>query len=186
MVITEFGATMTDGRNYDVPSATDTFVPFLRGVAAEARAEGLGTVYWPGVRIADPYRLQEIGGSGTSLTLSTTNASGRDQLRYSWGLDGGSNVTLTHYRVTNRNSGRVMDLVSASLSDNAEVKQYAWNGGTNQRWAFEDLGNGYLRIVNQNSGKCLDVASASTADGGDIEQYTCNGGGNQQWTRTAS
>jgi len=186
VLITEFGAPMTDGRDYDSPSATDSFVAFIRGTAAEARAEGLGTVYWPGVRIADPYRLQEIGGSGTSLTLSTTNASGRDQLRYSWGLDGGGNVTLTHYRVTNRNSGKVMDLVGASLSNSAEVKQYAWNGGLNQKWAFEDLGTGYFRIVNQNSGKCLDVASASTADGANIIQYTCGGGTNQQWQWTAT
>ncbi|WP_030436890.1 RICIN domain-containing protein [Actinoplanes subtropicus] len=186
VLITEFGAPMTDGRNYDSPSATDSFVAFIRGTAAEARAEGLGTVYWPGVRIADPYRLQEIGGSGTSLTLSTTNASGRDQLRYSWGLDGGGNVPLTHYQVTNRNSGKVMDAVGASTADSVEIKQYAWNGGLNQKWAFEDLGTGYLRIVNQNSGKCLDVASASTADGANIIQYTCGSGTNQQWQWTAT
>jgi endoglucanase len=50
------------------------------------RAEGLGTVYWPGVRPNDTYRLQNINGSGTNISLSTTNASGRDQLRSSWGL----------------------------------------------------------------------------------------------------
>jgi len=186
VLITEFGAPMTDGRNYDAPSATDSFVAFIRGTAAEARAEGLGTVYWPGVRIADPYRLQEIGGSGTSLTLSTTNASGRDQLRYSWGLDGGGNVPLTHYRVTNRNSGKVMDAVGASTADNVEIKQYAWNGGGNQKWEFQDAGGGYFRIVNQNSGKCLDVASASSADGANIIQYSCGSGTNQQWQWTAT
>jgi ricin-type beta-trefoil lectin protein/cellulase (glycosyl hydrolase family 5) len=186
VLITEFGAPMTDGRNYDAPTTSDSFVAFIRGTAAEARAEGLGTVYWPGVRIADPYRLQEIGGSGTSLTLSTTNASGRDQLRYSWGLDGGGNTALAHYRVTNRTSGKVMDLVSASLANSAEVKQYTYNGGLNQKWAFEDLGTGYVRVVNQNSGKCLDVASASTADGANVIQYACGGGTNQQWQWTAT
>jgi hypothetical protein len=186
VLITEFGATMTDGRNYNQPNATDNFIPFIRGVAAEARAEGLGTVYWPGVRINDPYRLQEIGGSGTSLTLSTTNASGADQLRYSWGQNGGGNVPTTHYRVTGRGSGKVLDLVGASLADSAEVKQYTANGGLNQKWAFEDLGNGYLRVVNQNSGKCLDVASASTADGANIIQYACGSGTNQQWQWVAT
>jgi hypothetical protein len=181
VIVTEWGAPMTDGRNYDVPSATDSFVAFIRGTAAEARAEGLGTVYWPGVRVADPYRLQEITGSGTSLGLSTTNASGRDQLRYSWGLDGGGNTTLVHYRVTGRGSGKVLDVVSQSTADNAEIKQYTWNGGTNQQWAFEAVGGGYYRIVNQFSGKCLDVAAASTADGANIIQYACNGTTNQQW-----
>jgi endoglucanase len=186
VLITEFGATMTDGRNYNAPSTTNDFVAFIRGVAAEARAEGLGTVYWPGVRIADPYRLQEINGSGTALTLTTTNNSGRDQLRYSWGLDVSGNTLLTHYRVTNRNSGRAMDLVGSSIADGAEVKQYTWNSGANQKWSFEDLGNGYLRVVNQFSGKCLDVASASTADGANVIQYTCGSGTNQQWSWVAS
>ncbi|MEO3820281.1 RICIN domain-containing protein [Plantactinospora sp. B24E8] len=87
----------------------------------------------------------------------------------------------TYHRITNRNSGRVMDVVSSSTANNAEVKQYAWNGGGNQRWEFQDAGGGYLRLVNQNSGKCLDVASASTADGANIIQYTCGSGTNQQW-----
>ncbi|KUL27894.1 RICIN domain-containing protein [Actinoplanes awajinensis] len=186
VLITEFGATMTDGRNYNAVSSSDKFVPFLRGVAAEARAEGLGTVYWPGIRIADPYRLQEISGSGTALTLTTTNASGRDQLRYSWGLDGGGNALLAHYRVTNRNSGKVMDVVGSSIAESAEVKQYTWNGGANQKWAFEDVGSGYVRVVNQFSGKCLDVASASTADGANVVQYTCGTGTNQQWSWVAT
>jgi hypothetical protein len=86
VLVTEWGAPMTDGRNYNATSTTDSFVAFIRGTAAEARAEGLGTVYWPGVRPNDPYRLQNINGSGTTITLSTTSTSGRDQLRYSWGL----------------------------------------------------------------------------------------------------
>jgi Ricin-type beta-trefoil lectin domain/Cellulase (glycosyl hydrolase family 5) len=186
VLITEFGAPMTDGRDYDHPTASDSFVAFIRGTAAEARAEGLGTVYWPGVRIADPYRLQEVSGSGTNLSVSTTSASGRDQLRYSWGLSGGANVTTTHYQVTSRNSGKVVDVVGSSTANGAEVKQYTYNGGGNQKWAFEDLGNGYVRIVNQYSGKCLDVSGVSTADGANIIQYTCNGGSNQQWQMQTS
>ncbi|MEU4240042.1 RICIN domain-containing protein [Actinoplanes sp. NPDC026619] len=92
----------------------------------------------------------------------------------------------TYYRVTNRNSGKVMDAVSASTANNAEIKQYAWNGGGNQKWEFQDAGSGYFRIVNQNSGKCLDVANSSTADGANIIQYTCGTGTNQQWQWTAT
>ncbi len=92
-----------------------------------------------------------------------------------------SGVAPTYYRVTNRNSGKVMDVVSNSTANSAEVKQYTWNSGGNQRWQFEDAGGGYFRIVNQNSGKCLDVASGSTANGANIIQYTCGSGTNQQW-----
>nr|WP_309148194.1 RICIN domain-containing protein [Micromonospora endophytica] len=89
--------------------------------------------------------------------------------------------TPAYHRIANRNSGRVMDVVSNSTANNAEVKQYGWNGGGNQRWEFQDAGGGYFRIVNLNSGKCLDVASGSTADGANIIQYTCGSGPNQQW-----
>ena len=181
VIVTEWGAPMTDGKNYNAPTTSDSFVAFIRGTAAEARAEGLGTVYWPGVRINDAYRLQTINGSGTALTLSTTSASGRDQLRYSWGLDGGGNAVTPHYRLTSVASGKVADVIGSSIADNAEVKQYTWNGGGNQQWAFENLGTGYYRIVNHYSGKCLNVASASTADGANIIQYGCGGGTNEQW-----
>ncbi|WP_456238644.1 RICIN domain-containing protein [Plantactinospora sonchi] len=92
----------------------------------------------------------------------------------------------TYHRVTARHSGRVMDVVSSSTANSAEVKQYAWNGGGNQKWEFQDAGGGYVRLVNQNSGKCLDVASASTADGANVIQYTCGGGTNQQWQWAAT
>jgi hypothetical protein len=90
-------------------------------------------------------------------------------------------VAPTVYRVTNSNSGKVMDVVSNSTANSAEIKQYPWNGGGNQKWTFQDAGGGYLRIVNSNSGKCLDVASGSTADAANIIQYTCGTGTNQQW-----
>ncbi|MDP4501697.1 RICIN domain-containing protein [Nonomuraea turcica] len=90
------------------------------------------------------------------------------------------------YRITARHSGKVMDVVSASTANNAEVKQYPWNGGGNQKWQFQDVGGGYHRLVSQNSGKCLDVAGGSTADGANVIQYTCGGGTNQQWQWVAT
>ncbi|GGN49898.1 hypothetical protein FHR83_008900 [Actinoplanes campanulatus] len=92
----------------------------------------------------------------------------------------------TYYRITNRNSGKVMDVVSASMANSAEIKQYTWNSGGNQRFEFRDAGNGYFQIVAQHSGKCLDVASSSTADGANIIQYTCGTGTNQQWQWAAT
>jgi hypothetical protein len=182
VIMTEWGSQMTDGRNYNVPSS-DVQVTFVRGVAAEARALQIGSVYWPGVRINDTYSLQQLNGSGSNLSVTTTNQSGKDQLRYSWGLN--DNIPtpppVTQYRVTNRNSGKVMDVIGQSTANNAEIKQWTANSGTNQQWAFEDAGGGYFRVINRNSGKCLDVASASTADAGNIIQFTCGTGTNQQW-----
>ncbi|MDG4797083.1 RICIN domain-containing protein [Micromonospora sp. WMMD1082] len=109
--------------------------------------------------------------------LSSVNCSG---CRHGTVLAVSSGVA-EQYRVTARHSGRVLDVIGASTANGAEIKQWGWNGGGNQRWTFEDAGGGYFRIVNQNSGKCLDVASASTADRANIVQYTCSGATHQQW-----
>jgi len=191
VIITEWGAEMTNGKNYEVPSS-DQFISFIRAVSAGARQNGLGSVYWPGVRINDTYSLFGLGGSGTNLTVSITNQSGKKLLQYSWGMT--VSITnppvpppaLTYYRINNVNSGKVMDVVGQSTANSAEVKQYTWNNGGNQKWAFQDAGGGYFRLINQNSGKCLDVASASTANGANIIQYTCGTGTNQQWQWVAS
>ncbi len=87
----------------------------------------------------------------------------------------------TYYRITNRNSGKVMDVQNPNTSDGAKVGQWTWNGNNWQQWQFQDAGSGYYRVVSRNSNKCLDVNGASTADGASIIQWACNGGNNQQW-----
>lgn len=94
-------------------------------------------------------------------------------------VTGGGNVP--YYRVTARHSGKVIDVINGSTANNAEVKQWTWNGGANQQWAFQDAGGGYYRLVNSQSGRCVDVAGSSTADGANVIQYTCGGGTNQQF-----
>ena len=96
--------------------------------------------------------------------------------------------TPTSYRITNRNSGKVIDVQNPNTSDGAAVGQWAWSGNNWQQWRFEDAGSGYFRIVSRHSGKCLDVPAGSTADGSAINQWTCNGGTNQQfqWAATGS
>jgi hypothetical protein len=83
--------------------------------------------------------------------------------------------------VSNRNSGKVLDVQNPNQSDGANVGQYTRNNGPWQQWRFYDTGTGYFTVVSANSGKCLDVSNASTADNADIVQWTCNGGTNQQW-----
>jgi ricin-type beta-trefoil lectin protein/glycosyl hydrolase family 43 len=123
------------------------------------------------------------------MTINGTTASITCQAN--WTIDTatgaiGAGTPETSYRVTARHSGKVMDVINASTANNAEVKQWSWNGGANQKWSFQDAGGGYVRLVNLNSGKCLDVANASTADGANVIQYTCGSGTNQQWQWVAT
>lgn len=75
-----------------------------------------------------------------------------------------------YYTITNRNSGKCVDVSSKSTSDNADIIQYTCNGGTNQQWSLQDAGSGYYRFVARHSGKCMRGLN------GNVIQYTCNDG----------
>lgn len=187
-VVTEFGAPMNDGRNYADAGSSDNFVRHVRAVTQVMRENGMGATYWPAVGGKpgtigyDWYSMYAKSGSGTDLNLTLRNQSGADRLRYGWGDDvsgGGSGSTVT--QIVSEESGKCVDVVSASTANAADVIQYTCGSGSNQQFELRDLGNGYYNLVAQHSGKCLDVNGASTADGAAIIQYTCGNGTNQQW-----
>ncbi|WP_432958158.1 RICIN domain-containing protein [Micromonospora haikouensis] len=113
--------------------------------------------------------LRFAGGSGNLFNLN-------------WWQFGTGAGTTTSYRVTNRNSGQVMDVQAPNLNDLAVIGQWTSNGNAWQQWRFTDAGNGNVTLQSVNSGKCADVVNASTADGAQIVQYTCHGGANQTFT----
>ncbi|MET9730449.1 RICIN domain-containing protein [Streptomyces sp. NPDC006458] len=85
------------------------------------------------------------------------------------------------YRLVNRHSGKVLDVSGASTADGAEVIQWPWTGGNNQRWALKPGYDGSFRLSNLHSGKVLDNPGASTTDGGSLDQWTNTDSANQWW-----
>ncbi|GAA0946134.1 cellulase [Virgisporangium aurantiacum] len=92
-VVTEFGAPMSTGLNYANASSTDNFVRHIRAVTQVMRDNQMGGTYWPalggkptGSSGYDYYSMFALSGSGTNLNLTVRNASGRDRIRYGWGL----------------------------------------------------------------------------------------------------
>ncbi|MER6623436.1 family 43 glycosylhydrolase [Streptomyces sp. NPDC000931] len=88
------------------------------------------------------------------------------------GPSGEPSTVSTTYTVTNRNSGKCLDVSGSSSADGADVRQYACNGGANQRWRLEDLGDDTHRLVNVASGKVLDTENCSSADGAGLRQWS--------------
>ena len=183
-VATEFGAPMSDGRDYGDAASTDNFVRHIRAVTDVMRDNGMGGTYWPalggkpGDLGYDWYSMFALSGSGTDLNATVRNQSGADRLRHAWGDDTGGAPAVD---IANLNSGKCLDVVSGSNDDGAEIIQYDCHGGANQLWLLQDVGGGHHQIISQSSGKCLDVDGVSTADGARIIQWSCNGGQNQQW-----
>ncbi|GAB3641025.1 cellulase family glycosylhydrolase [Spirosoma arcticum] len=85
------------------------------------------------------------------------------------------------YRITARHSGKSLNVASYSQADGANVQQYTYSGGDNERWTVQSLGSGQYSIRAVHSGKALDVSGSSTADGADINQWAYSGGNNQKW-----
>jgi|GEM_PF-4072123 len=100
------------------------------------------------------------------------------------GTGGGGNggpVANGTYRIINRNSGKALDVAGVSTADGAQIQQWTYGGGNNQKWVFERLSDGNYRISALHSGKYMDIAGASTADGAANIQWPWNGGNNQKW-----
>ena len=84
-VADEFGAPMTTGLNYNVPTPTDNSVNFIQADTDVFRELGMGSVYWPGLRTDDTYSIQKLIGDAARPWLVTTNQSGADRLAWAWG-----------------------------------------------------------------------------------------------------
>ncbi|MBC2901502.1 family 43 glycosylhydrolase [Streptomyces cupreus] len=88
------------------------------------------------------------------------------------GPSGEPSSASTTYTLTNRNSGKCLDVAGGSTADGANVQQWTCSGATNQRWRLEDLGDDTHRLVSVATGKVLDTADCSSADGTDLRQWS--------------
>ncbi|MFA6085690.1 RICIN domain-containing protein [Mucilaginibacter sp.] len=183
-VLTEFGVPMTTAKNYTGAIAADQEIAYMQGLTNQVRAYGMGSVYWPGIRNGDSYSMQQLNGTGTSLSVTNTNVAGLSRLQYGWGVGtGGTDVFYpsAFYRFINLNSGLALDVNGSSTLNGEGIIQWPQNGGNNQQWLITDNGGGYYKITNRNSGLALDINMASTANGAGVIQQQWSGGNSQQW-----
>ncbi|MFF5532230.1 RICIN domain-containing protein [Streptomyces cinerochromogenes] len=89
-------------------------------------------------------------------------------------------TSATYNTLVARHSAKCADVPDQSLWQGVAVKQYSCNGGTNQKWWFKDLGNGYRALVGRGSSLCLQENAS------DVTQENCTGATVQQWSVTAS
>ncbi|QCC52345.1 alpha-amylase domain-containing protein [Halapricum salinum] len=85
------------------------------------------------------------------------------------------------YEIRNAYSGKYLDVAGWSSADGADVHQWSYHGGSNQRWTAEALDDGSYRLTPAHSGKALDVSGPSTDNGTNVHQWRWHGGDNQRW-----
>lgn len=170
----------------DAPTGTDRYVAlFNRDSAAGDVSLNLATLGIGSATVTDLWSGASLGTVSGTLTRSIpTHGAGLYRLTpQTTTPTPPPPPPATAYTLTARHSGKLLDVFNASVSDGANVVQWAANGQANQRWRFEASTDGYYRVVSVNSGKCLDVygGSGATADGTRVTQWACHGGTNQQW-----
>lgn len=89
------------------------------------------------------------------------------------------------FQITNRNSGKLLEVLGASLADGAAVGQWGPTAHPTQRWTLTPSGTS-TQLTNLNSGKLLEIPAASTADGADAAQWGPTGSATQRWNASTA
>ncbi len=127
----------------------------------------------------------DVSGGSTSSGAPVIQWNANGGANQEWSLtpaNGGGGITPGTYFVTDVKSGKDLDDPGASTTPGTQMIQWTPNGGTNQKWNIQSVGNGLFTITNVSSGLLLDDKGGSTSAGNPIIQWTANGGTNQQWS----
>ncbi|XUL86239.1 arabinofuranosidase catalytic domain-containing protein [Streptomyces galilaeus] len=93
-------------------------------------------------------------------------------------------VAGTAYRLTNVNSGKVLDAVNCGTANGTAIDQWASLGNTCQQWKFAGAGNGHYTITNVNSGTTLDSVNCGQSNGTALDLWASLGNLCQEWDVT--
>lgn len=179
-VVSEAGSPMTTGLNYGNHEG-DVYTSYLGALTEVARDQGMGLVYWPGLRTNDAYTLTTMVGDGD---LEVTNESGLAQVQWGWGLldeeqlndlppapPGEPLVSVKH--------GVCLDVPGFSTTAGTTLGLWYCNGGGNQsfNWTAEKELTVYGDMCVAVSGDVVAGSRVMIADcsGALAEQWELNG-----------
>ena len=169
------GANMKSGTNIDLWTMNDTNAQKWKLMPAEEVKEGL---YYINSMLNTSKVIDINGGShkasnGTNIQLWSGNYSAAQR----WYIQRDKNG---YYTITNKQSGRVLDVKEAGANNGANVQIWKGNSTCAQKWKILKNGNQYT-FISACSNKVLDVESASKKDGANIQIYAANNSKAQKW-----
>lgn len=88
------------------------------------------------------------------------------------------------YRITNKSSGKVLDVTGNSTASGTKIQQWTNYNATNQQFKIEKQSDGYYKISAMHSGLVLDVPNSSTSNSVQLQQWTNNDTNAQRWQIT--
>ena len=93
---------------------------------------------------------------------------------------------LPYWVIRNNATGKVLDAAIGTGIDGgnngANIQQWAYHGGDNQKWTLQMAGDGYFYIRSKlDPNLVLDLLYGSTDNGTNLQLCNYHGGDNQQW-----
>ena len=85
------------------------------------------------------------------------------------------------WRIQNRFTGKMMDLVYAGVVEGTWIHQWSRTSGLSQCWVLEPTRNGRTRIRNVLADKFIDLVGMNTSNGAQAQIWPEVPGGNQEW-----
>jgi hypothetical protein len=180
-IIDEAGAPMTIGLNYGAHNG-NTYTAYFAALTDTARGQGMGIVYWPGLRTGDSYSIESLGSDGH---LTNNSASGVAQLRWGWGLGHTPPVNdlpaaPPGQPVKQVAADRCLDVPGFSTTPGTALDLWDCNNGGNQSW--DANAQHELTIYGQ---LCLAIGGDGASVGSPAVIASCTGATSQQWTVNA-
>lgn len=109
------------------------------------------------------YNSKSVQGIGSKSTLSDT-----------------SFLSGIPYYITNKFSGKVIDLKDGTTDDGTQIQQWGLGGGSHQEWRIVAVDDTYCKLLSmKDESKCIAVAGNDASDGFDVELQTYTGSDNQ-------
>ena len=90
--------------------------------------------------------------------------------------------TSTYYMLTNRNSGRAIDVRGGAAAAGAALQQYTINRTPAQQFKFTPSGAGYYKVTSLiTDSQAWDAQGGQSANGTKLQTWSWGAGANQQW-----
>ncbi len=176
-IVDEAGAPMTTGLNYGNHEG-NIYTSYLGALTETARDQGMGIVYWPGLRDGDAYSMTTRVGRGD---LEVNSDSGLAQLQWGWGLlreEPLNDLPPAPPGEVLRGvaSDRCVDVPGFSTTNGTVLDLWDCNGGGNQSWNW--TGDKNLTVY---SNKCMTIGGDGSSAGSPVTISDCTGAPNQAW-----
>lgn len=90
-------------------------------------------------------------------------------------------ISGNNYKIVARNSGKALDVSANSTANGAQINQWDYLGGANQKWKIESTGDGYFKLTALHSNKVLDIFQGSLNDNTVAHQWDWVNSDSQKW-----